>query len=340
MELKLELDNQSKMPHIKKLARLGSLNNNATKEQVIPNWFPGHMYAGMQAMIGKLNTVDCIVEVHDARIPFTGRNTEFRQHLGRIKPRVLLLNKQDLADLSRWTEIEKRLHNEGDEHVILSDLTGSEFSFNQRGYTQLLQKVMDLINSSNRFNRQNQKAFKIMITGIPNVGKSTLINRLRHLYMGSKGEATRVGPEAGVTKHVENIIKICARPRIYTLDTPGVLEPSKTKDLDASMQLALCSNINDAILKPIQLAQYLLDYLNKKDNTCFRLFYGLDKPIESVMEFSQFYNNKMNEDWKERVDLDLVKNDVPPPKIVDIDTVCWRMVKDFRKGNLGKIMFD
>lgn len=319
------------MPNIRRLVK----NVHKIKGTTAINWHPGHMFSGMKAMIGKLNSVDCVVEVHDARIPLIGRNNEFRQHLGLIKPHILVLNKSDLADLTKWDLVETKLAQNGDNNVLLTDLSGSEFSHSSRGYDKLLDKAVKIINQSNRYNRSFINNFKIMIVGIPNVGKSTLINRLRQHHLGSRGEASRTGNMAGVTRHVENMIKICARPLIYSIDTPGVLEPSVTKDHDNAMRLALCSTINDKLLRAEELTNYLLNYLNKIDNLTYQYYLGLEKPASNSVELLKMVSSQDNTLQQ----IKLSKNQASEGEL-DIERVCWKFVKLFRNGALGKVMFE
>lgn len=317
-------DQNNLMPSIKQLTRL---TGNVKGKNAI-NWFPGHMFVGMQTMMGKLNTVDCVIEVHDARIPFTGRNVEFRKHLGSIKPRLLVLNKSDLADLSKWSSVKDRLAADGDPNVVLTDMTGSHFSHRTNGYRHLLESVLALINQSDRFNRQNIDFFQIMIVGVPNVGKSTLVNRLRQLHLGRKGEPAKIGSEAGVTKHVENRIKICSRPPIYSFDTPGVLGVGSTKNHDQAMRLALCSNINDKVLDPVEVATYLLKYLNDNENFLYQHVYKLENPafvLEDLMAMLPEDSPKFRQENSTKID---------PTKF------CWDIIKTFRRGELGRVMFD
>lgn len=327
------------MTQIKKFSRFLAEGSNKAKKSV--NWYPGHMYVGLQAMIGKLNTVDCVVEVHDARIPFTGRNTEFKKHLGLIKPHVLMLNKSDLADLSRWKEIEERLKRQGDENVLLTNLSGHDMTMAARGYNRLLEMVVDVINKSDRFNRTGTSHYKIMIAGVPNVGKSTLINRLRQWHLGRAGEATRVGPEAGVTRHVEHMIKICSRPPVYSLDTPGILQPNIGSKKESTMRLALCSNVVDKVLKPLDMAEYLLDYLNRTKNHVYLMYYEMIEPVYDMVEFARHYNERGARQWAEKhalVPLE-VKQTLTQYQVVEMELVCWKFIRDFRKGRLGPVMF-
>lgn len=308
-----------------KLKNLIKTASTAVKSSI--NWHPGHMYSGMQAMIGKLRTVDCIIEVHDARIPFTGRNVEFRRQLGTIKPHLLVLNKCDLADLTGWKSIHDRLTKRGDQNVLLSDLSGNNTTEYQKNYTKIIDKAMSVIGQSERYNREGEKNFKLMVVGIPNCGKSTLINRLRQHHLGRKGEATKTGPTAGVTRQVEFMIKVCSRPSIYILDTPGILEPGATRNVDQAMRLALCSSINDRVLKPEQLASYLLNFLNNQQNFFYLEVMNLEKPILSTPELvARLKEIRVRQD--------------PNASATDNDELLWQFIRNFRKGHFGQVMFD
>ena len=100
--------------------------------------------------------------------------------------------------------------------------------------------VLDLIKASNRYNREDLIGYNLMIIGVPNVGKSTIINKLRNNYLKVRGRATITGALPGVTKSVLERIKINANPPIYLYDTPGVLEPKVNRDIETIMRCALC----------------------------------------------------------------------------------------------------
>lgn len=180
-------------------------------------WFPGHMNKGLKQMQRKLNTVDCVIEVHDARLPFSGRNPIFTSTLTGAKPHILALNKRDLTVQSLIPRIKDQLKAEqGINNVVF---TNSKDQLD-RGLKTLTPLMVDLIKDSNRFNRSEEKDFNVMIIGVPNVGKSSLINMLRSMNT-RKGHALPVGAVAGVTRSLMTKMRINDNPTIFMFDTPG-----------------------------------------------------------------------------------------------------------------------
>ncbi|KAH7971391.1 hypothetical protein HPB49_023207 [Dermacentor silvarum] len=133
----------------------------------IAKWFPTHMYTGMKDMQRKLKSVDCVLELHDARVPLTGRNPNFLSMLAAIKPHVLLLNKADLADPACKATAVQQLHDQGTQNVLHIRSTEP-----YRNVDKIVPLVADLIQQSERYNRQEAYDYNIMVIGIPNVGKS------------------------------------------------------------------------------------------------------------------------------------------------------------------------
>uniref|UniRef100_A0A182YI51 Mitochondrial GTPase 1 n=1 Tax=Anopheles stephensi TaxID=30069 RepID=A0A182YI51_ANOST len=292
------------------------------------NWFPGHMGKGMKQMQQKLKLVDCVIEVHDARIPLTGRNTEFKHTISGIKPHILVLNKSDLIERQLESKIIDRLQQESNDpmHVLFTNCKSQSC----RGLRKLMPMAQDLINSSDRYNRSSQREFCIMIIGVPNVGKSSLINVLRNRHLNKKG-ASQVGAVAGVTRSVLNRIKICEEPLIYLLDTPGILEPN-IADTETGLRLALVSCLQDHLVGEELIADYLLFLLNKQQN--FRYVMGLKEPTDSIasaLMANAIHLNKMTRTKQ------MDGTSVLRP---DINMAAKLMLKSFRTGAFGKILLD
>ncbi|XP_066211709.1 mitochondrial ribosome-associated GTPase 1 isoform X3 [Saccopteryx leptura] len=220
----------------------------------VARWFPGHMAKGLKKMQSSLKLVDCVIEVHDARIPLSGRNPLFQETLG-IKPHLLVLNKMDLADLKEQQKIIQHLEGEGLKNIIFTNCIKDE------NIKQIIPVVTELVGSSYRYHRGENVEFCIMVIGVPNVGKSSLINSLRRQHL-RKGKATRVGSEPGITRAVMSRIQVCERPLMFLLDTPGVLAP-RIESVETGLKLALCGTVLDHLVGEETLADYLLYTLNR-----------------------------------------------------------------------------
>ncbi|XP_022354941.1 mitochondrial ribosome-associated GTPase 1 isoform X2 [Enhydra lutris kenyoni] len=220
----------------------------------VARWFPGHMAKGLKKMQSSLKLVDCIIEVHDARIPLSGRNPLFQETLG-LKPHVLVLNKMDLADLKEQQKIIQHLEGEGLKNVVFTSCVKDE------NIKQVMPLVRGLVEGSYRYHRGENLEYCAMVIGIPNVGKSSLINALRRQHLG-KGKATRVGGEPGITRAVMSRIQVCDWPLMFLLDTPGVLSP-RIESVEMGLKLALCGTVLDHLVGEETLADYLLYTLNR-----------------------------------------------------------------------------
>jgi ribosome biogenesis GTPase A len=201
------------------------------------NWFPGHMVKGLRQMQHTLLKTDCVVEVHDARIPLSGRNISFKNHITGNRPHILVLNKQDLAFGSskrKSSEHSSALENKKLEiknelmrrEPELSDVIFCSCSDLNSTLKAILPNAIDLIQKSDRYHRASRPDSNIMIIGVPNVGKSSLINHIRRGNLRIKNNAVRVGNMPGVTRTLENKVKVSEDPLVYLLDTPGIMMPN------------------------------------------------------------------------------------------------------------------
>lgn len=293
------------------------------------HWFPGHMGKGLKQMQQKLKTIDCIIEVHDARIPLTGRNPEFKYTVSGLKPHILVLNKKDLTDNKAHSKIADQIRrDEGIDHVVFTNCKDQQCS----GIKSLVPLARDLISNSNRFQRSEEADHTLMIIGVPNVGKSSLINILRNRHLRKKA-ATAVGGVAGITRSVLTKIKISEEPLMFLLDTPGILAPS-VKDSETGMKLALCSCLQDHLVGPDLIADYLLFWLNKTERFDYVKHLGLDAPTDNILEVLISCAKMLNKYKK-------IKNyDGQIVLKPDFDASAHHFLKLFRSGELGPANLD
>lgn len=210
-------------------------------------WFPGHMAKTRRAIAANLKLVDAVVEIIDARTPMSSRNPEI-DSLTSSKPRIVLLNKCDLADANATNAWVNFLKKENVTALAVDCKSG-------KGINKLLptlkSTVLKELMEKRERNGMTGAPVRLMILGIPNVGKSSLINRLA----GSK--RTKVEDRPGVTR-VKQWVKL--KDNTELLDMPGVLWP-KFEDQSAAVRLAFTGAISDDILDIETLAMKLLSYL-------------------------------------------------------------------------------
>ncbi|XP_041969764.1 mitochondrial GTPase 1 [Aricia agestis] len=292
-------------------------------------WFPGHMNKGLKQMQRKLKSVDCVIEVHDARIPFSGRNPIFTSTLTGAKPHILVFNKKDLSNRSYIPRIKDQLKaEEGIENVVFTNCKDEHC----RGLKTVRPLLVDTIKNSNRYNRSEEIDYNVMIIGVPNVGKSSLINMLRSNNMRLR-HALPVGAVAGVTRSLMTKITINNNPKIFMFDTPGILEPT-VKDIEMGLKLALCASLQDHLVGEEIIADYLLYWLNSHNNFKYVEYMGLEEPCDDINRVLIAGAIKLNRIRKTR-DFDGTVREVP-----DILEVARAMVRAFRTGELGRTLLD
>lgn len=292
-------------------------------------WFPGHMGKGLREMQRKLKMVDCVIEVHDARIPYSGRNTDFKHTVTGVRPHLLVLNKKDLADPTTFATMSKEIRkNEGIDHVLFTNCRDQLCD----GIRSVIPTTKYLIANSNRFNRSEQSEFNLMIIGVPNVGKSSLTNVLRNRHLKAKG-ASQVGAVAGVTRSVLTRIKISTSPLIYMYDTPGILTPH-VKNIEHGMKLASVSCMQDHLVGEIQIADYILFWLNKNGFFQYVEVLNLKEPTDSIEELllgvsmtTQKYIQYRHPDGTKKIR-------------PDFDYAARQLIRAFREGRLGQFNLD
>nr|XP_006207538.1 mitochondrial ribosome-associated GTPase 1 [Vicugna pacos] len=277
-------------------------------------------------MQSSLKLVDCIIEVHDARIPLSGRNPLFQETLG-LKPHLLVLNKMDLADLKEQQKIIHHLEGEGLKNVIFTNCVKDE------NVKQIIPTVTELIGSSYRYHRGENVEYCIMVIGVPNVGKSSLINSLRRQHL-RKGKATRVGGEPGVTRAVMSRIQVCERPLMFLLDTPGVLAPQIQS---LSPRPLFPGSVLDHLVGEETLADYLLYTLNRHQLLGYVQHYGLGGACDDITSVLKRVAVRLRKTQRVKVLTGTGDVTVIQP---DYSAAARDFLRAFRSGVLGRVMLD
>lgn len=212
------------------------------------NWYPGHMAKTRRMLEENVKLVDAVIEIVDARIPYSSRNQHFDDIVLK-KPRLLVFNKSDMADSKRTEEWINFYSKKGINAISVSCHTGA-------GINKIAPKIFELAQDKlEKYAKKGiKKSVKVMIIGIPNVGKSTLINRL----VGKA--AAKTGDRPGVTLSKQ---WIRLKDGLELLDTPGILPP-KLEDQNSALKLAYTGAIRDEIMEIELIAYSLLEKL--RDN--------------------------------------------------------------------------
>lgn len=292
------------------------------------HWFPGHMGKGLKKMQHKVRSVDCVIEVHDARIPLSGRNSNFKYTVSGVKPHILVLNKKDMIEKQLIPKIQGRLKEEY-KHVVFTNCKDQKCE----GVNSLFPLAKNLIENSNRYNREGAEDHCIMMIGVPNVGKSSLINALRNRFL-HKGNAAPVGAVPGITRSVMHKIKLSEKPLFYMLDTPGILMPH-VPNTEVGLKLALCATIQDHQVGICVIADFLLFMLNKLEKFYYVEYFGLREASDNILEVLTkiALNRKLTCKFRDLVSGSYVERP-------DLDLAATAMVKAFRNGDLGKVVLD
>ena len=224
-------------------------------------WFPGHMTKTKRTMSENLSLVDVVIELIDARIPFSSKNPDIDE-LAKNKFRIIILNKADLAN-EKSTEIWKKYYEDkGFKVIVANSLSGS-------GINAVTAKAKELMADKIKKQQERGRLFvpiRAMIVGIPNVGKSTFINR----YVGKN--TAKTGDKPGVTRG-KQWIRI--KKDLELLDTPGILWP-KFDDKEVGLKLAFIGSINDDILDNEILCKNLIGFFMERAPELITKRYGIE----------------------------------------------------------------
>ncbi|NWJ00189.1 MTG1 GTPase, partial [Crypturellus undulatus] len=257
-------------------------------------------------------------------IPLSGRNPRLRELLG-IRPHVLVLNKMDLADPRRQPVSAAQRGGWGRRCTRAAP-----------GCSGRLGWALGLGRSTRARSPRFQNAdYCIMVIGVPNTGKSSLINSLRRLHL-KKGKATAVGGEPGITKALLTRIQVCEEPLMYLLDTPGVLPP-RLKDVETGLKLALCGAIRDHLVGEDVMADYLLYTLNRLRQFSYVQRYGLPEPCDDIRHVLKHVALTLGRTHKVKV---LTGTGNVNVTMLDYSAAAYELIRAFRAGRLGRVTLD
>ena len=271
------------------------------------NWYPGHMKKTRELIQENLKMVDLVIEVIDARIPVSSRNPII-DDLVKSKQRIIVLNKSDLSDGAANDAWAEELRKDGSIVLQMNCMSG-------QGVNQLFKTLTRLQDEKNK-DQIRKKPLRMMIVGVPNVGKSSLINRMT----GKKSAKT--GDRPGVTKGKQ---WLALENGMQLLDTPGILWP-KFEDPEVGLNLAFCGSIKDESLDMATLALELIKVL------------AADYP-ELIME--RYKLDSLSEDGLENMEaIALKRGFILPGKRIDYERCAKTVLDEFRGGKIGRITLE
>lgn len=271
------------------------------------NWYPGHMKKTRELIQENLKLVDAVLEVIDARIPRSSRNPIIDE-LVKGKKRILVFNKSDLADNEATKAWAEEFQRQGFLSLTTNCMSGE-------GAARLLKRLENLQEEKNR-GQARKKPYRLMIVGVPNVGKSSLINRLT----GRK--STQTGDRPGVTKGKQ---WLSLPGNMQLLDTPGILWP-KFEDPEVGLNLAFCGSIKDEILDVASLALELISLLQREYPELLAQRYKLEELPQTPLETMEAAAQK--------------RGCILPGKKIDYERIARVVLDEFRAGKIGKITLE
>ena len=279
--------------------------------KTVINWYPGHMAKTRREITEKLALIDVVYEVVDSRMPISSRIIDIDE-IVKNKPKIIIMTKYDMCDKEQTDKIIEFYKNSGNSVVCVDLIRGK----NINSILVETSKISDKLNEDRKKKGLKPRNIRALVIGAPNVGKSTLINKL----VGKK--ATLTGDKPGVTKHL-GWIKI--GKNIELLDSPGILWPKIENQIHA-LNLAAFSSIKEEIIDLENLSSYILKTMEELYPNALEERYGFSKLDDDIV----ISLNKIGEKRKTYL----------KGGEIDYDKVCRIIINDLREGSLGKVTFD
>ncbi|MFR2535050.1 MAG: ribosome biogenesis GTPase YlqF [Clostridia bacterium] len=288
------------------------------------NWYPGHMAKTKKQIADDLKLIDVVIEILDARIPISSRNPEI-ETLIQDKKKIVVFNKQDLADEKeneRWI----KYYQKQNIPAVLTDAT------NGKGIPEVIRTIEKITQEEKEIaskKGRTGKSTRVMILGIPNVGKSSFINRI------TQKSTTAVGNKPGVTKQKQ---WVRVNQNIELLDTPGVLWP-KFQNEEIALHLAYTGTIKDDILEKVEVAYFFLKWLLEKHIEEITKRYGIEQ--NNIQEILQNAEQMENENIMQIMYLiGKRRGAVLAGGNIDEEKTANLLLEDFRTGKLGRMTIE
>ena len=287
------------------------------------NWYPGHMAKTKREITQDLRIIDIVIELLDARIPIASQNPDIAK-LIKGKKKIVVLNKCDLADEKenqRWVSY---FENKNIPAALVDANSGKGID----NCIKKIEKLMEEIQTKQAEKGRVGRKIKAMILGIPNVGKSSFINRI------AKRTTAEVGNKPGVTKQ-KQWIRI--NEKIELLDTPGVLWP-KFESEDVALKLAFTGTIKETVLEKTEVAYELVKFLlnNEREKLCNR--YGLSNEyIEEVLNRDNPENFNI---YEIMLEIGRKRGCIVSGGNIDDEKTAKIILDDFKNGKIGKITLE
>jgi len=282
------------------------------KDKTHIHWYPGHIAKAERLLKEKLNLVDVVIEVLDARLPKSSSYNDIKKLLGSNsdKPRLLLLNKSDLVNPDEIKDWVKYIEQESGCPVLTIDTkTNRNFNIIEKKILELAEPRIQALMAKGLLRRPA----RVVVVGLPNVGKSSIINKL------TKSSKTKTGAKAGVTRQ-QQWVRI--NPNIDLLDTPGII-PMKQEDQDRAKKLAFVNSVSENAYSPEIVGKELLILINENKiyTSKFKDYYNVEN--ELTLE-----NIAISRNW-------IITGGEP-----DLERTSQYLLRDFRDGKIGKFILD
>ena len=297
------------------------------KKEKLPStriqWYPGHMAKTKREILENLKLIDVVIEILDARIPISSQNPDIAE-ITKDKKKIIILNKIDLADNKQNELWAKEFEKKGQHAIIVDSNLG-------KGINNVIEKIEEKMNTElDKYAEKGRtgKKIKVMILGIPNVGKSSFINRI------VKSNRLEVGNKPGVTRKKQ---WISVNEKIDLLDTPGVLWP-RFENHRIALNLAFTGTIKDDVLPQTEVAYELLKFLleNYRQNIIERYKISEDL-INRILLQNQPENYNI---YEIMLEIGKKRGAIISGGNVDDEKTAKIILDDFRSGRLGRITIE